>query len=37
MIARFVHDICGCGNDWNMPGYIDEAVARKIREQVGSR
>ncbi|HTJ96607.1 MAG TPA: glutamine-hydrolyzing GMP synthase, partial [Rhodocyclaceae bacterium] len=35
MLARFVHDICGCGNDWNMPGYIDEAVA-KIREQVGS-
>jgi len=34
MIARFVHDICGCGNDWTMPGYIDEAVA-KIREQVG--
>ena len=35
MIARFVHDICGCGNDWTMPGYIDEAVA-KIRAQVGS-
>ncbi|HTH95591.1 MAG TPA: glutamine-hydrolyzing GMP synthase [Rhodocyclaceae bacterium] len=35
MIGRFVHDICGCGNDWNMPGYIDEAVA-KIRAQVGS-
>ncbi|ATE60404.1 glutamine-hydrolyzing GMP synthase [Thauera sinica] len=34
IIARFVHDICGCGHDWNMPGYIDEAV-RKIREQVG--
>jgi GMP synthase (glutamine-hydrolysing) len=34
MIARFVHDICGCGRDWNMPDYIDEAVAR-IREQVG--
>ncbi|NJA87894.1 glutamine-hydrolyzing GMP synthase [Rhodocyclus tenuis] len=35
MFARFVHDICACGNDWTMPGYIDEAVAR-IREQVGS-
>ena len=34
MIARFVHDICGCGYDWNMPDYIDEAV-QKIREQVG--
>ncbi|HQZ02172.1 MAG TPA: glutamine-hydrolyzing GMP synthase [Thauera sp.] len=34
MIGRFVHDICGCGHDWNMPDYIDEAV-RKIRDQVG--
>ena len=34
MIARFVHDICGCGHDWNMPDYIEEAV-QKIREQVG--
>ena len=34
MIGRFVHDICGCGHDWNMPDYIDEAVKR-IREQVG--
>jgi GMP synthase (glutamine-hydrolysing) len=29
-----VHEVCGCGEDWNMPDYIDEAVAR-IREQVG--
>jgi GMP synthase (glutamine-hydrolysing) len=35
MFARFVHDICGCKNDWTMPGYIDEAIA-KIRAQVGS-
>jgi len=35
IIARFVHDICGCRHDWNMPDYIAEAVAR-IREQVGS-
>ncbi len=34
MFARFVHDICGIGNDWTMPGYVDEAIA-KIREQVG--
>ena len=34
MIGRFVHDICGCGHDWNMPDYIEEAV-QKIREQVG--
>ena len=35
MFARFVHDICGCKNDWTMPGYIDEAIA-KIRAQVGT-
>jgi GMP synthase (glutamine-hydrolysing) len=35
MFARFVHDICGCKNDWTMPGYIDEAIA-KIRAQVGN-
>ena len=34
MIGRFVHDICGCGHDWNMPDYIEEAVKR-IRDQVG--
>lgn len=34
MIGKFVHDICGCGQDWTMPSYIDEAVA-KIRAQVG--
>jgi GMP synthase (glutamine-hydrolysing) len=35
MFAHFVHDICGCGHDWTMPGYVDEAIA-KIRQQVGS-
>ena len=35
MFSRFVHDICGCGRDWTMPGYIDGAVAR-IRAQVGN-
>jgi len=34
IIKRFVHDICGCAHDWNMPDYISEAV-RQIREQVG--
>jgi len=32
--ARFVHDICGCGRDWNMPNYVSEAVD-KVRAQVG--
>ncbi|MDP1941483.1 MAG: glutamine-hydrolyzing GMP synthase [Gallionella sp.] len=35
MLSRFVHDICGCGKDWNMPDYISEAV-ENIRAQVGS-
>jgi len=34
MFARFVHDICGCGRDWTMPNYVEEAV-EKIRAQVG--
>jgi len=34
ILQRFVHDICGCGSDWNMPDYAGESVAR-IREQVG--
>ncbi len=35
ILSRFVHEICGCGQDWNMPNYIDVAVA-KIRAQVGT-
>ena len=34
MLNRFVHDICGCAQDWNMPNYVNEAV-EKIRAQVG--
>ena len=34
IIGRFVHDICGCKSDWNMPDYVTEAIA-SIREQVG--
>ncbi|MEZ0233189.1 MAG: glutamine-hydrolyzing GMP synthase [Methylophilaceae bacterium] len=35
ILSRFVHDICGCGQDWNMPDYVETAVNR-IREEVGS-
>ena len=35
IFGRFVHEICGCGRDWNMPDYVDEAVAR-VRAQVGN-
>jgi GMP synthase (glutamine-hydrolysing) len=34
ILERFVHDICGCGRDWNMPDYVSEAVAA-IRAQIG--
>ena len=35
ILARFVHDICACGSDWNMPDYVLESVAR-IKQQVGT-
>jgi GMP synthase (glutamine-hydrolysing) len=34
ILNRFVHDICGCGSDWNMPDYVDEAIG-KVRSEVG--
>ena len=34
LLGHFVHDICGCGKDWNMPDYIGETV-EKIRALVG--
>src|SRR5262249_4289917 len=34
ILARFAHEICGCGEDWNMTDYVGEAVA-SIRAQVG--
>ena len=35
ILGRFVHEICGCRSDWNMPDYVSEAV-EAIRKQVGS-
>jgi len=35
MFAHFVHEVCGCGRDWNMPDYAEEAIA-KVRDQVGN-
>ncbi len=35
LLQRFVHDICGCGSDWNMPDYVDEAIG-KVRSEVGA-
>ncbi|MDI6746864.1 MAG: glutamine-hydrolyzing GMP synthase [Rhodocyclaceae bacterium] len=34
IFSRFLRDICGCRGDWNMPGYVEEAI-RKVKEQVG--
>ena len=36
ILRRFVHEICGCAGDWDMPDFIDEAVA-SIRRQVGGQ
>ena len=35
IIKRFVHEICGLGSDWNMPGFINEAIGR-ICSEVGT-
>jgi GMP synthase (glutamine-hydrolysing) len=35
ILDRFVHGICGCGDDWNMPDHVAEAV-EKVRREVGS-
>ncbi len=34
ILERFAHEICRCGQDWNMTDYAGEAVA-KIRSEVG--
>jgi GMP synthase (glutamine-hydrolysing) len=35
ILARFAHEICGCGEDWNMHDYVTEAVAG-VRAEVGA-
>jgi len=35
VLGNFVHGVCGCGKEWTMRGYIDQAIAT-IRDQVGS-
>lgn len=35
LISNFTHQVCGCGGDWTMAAFKDEAI-KKIREQVGS-
>jgi GMP synthase (glutamine-hydrolysing) len=36
LLARFVHGVCGCSNDWTPDNIIDESIAR-IRTKVGGR
>ena len=35
ILANFVHGVCGCGRNWTMHSYIEQAV-REIRAQVGN-
>ncbi|MGE0802277.1 MAG: glutamine-hydrolyzing GMP synthase [Lautropia sp.] len=35
LLTRFVRDICGCAGDWDMPNFVDDAVAA-IRARVGN-
>ena len=35
ILASFVHRVCGCGKNWTMRSYIDQAV-EAIRAQVGN-
>ncbi len=35
IIGNFVHNICGCGKNWTMRSYIDQAV-ENIRAKVGN-
>ena len=32
MFRPLVHDICGCGHDWNMPDYVNEAIEKVGRK-----
>jgi len=34
ILSNFVHGVCGCGRDWTMRNYIEQAV-EQIRAQVG--
>ncbi len=35
ILTHFVHGICGCGRNWTMRSYVDQAV-EAIRAQVGA-
>jgi len=35
IISNFVHGICGCGKNWTMRNYVEQAV-EEIRDRVGT-
>ncbi len=35
MISNFVHNVCGCGNDWKMDSFVEDTVAA-LRAKIGS-
>jgi GMP synthase (glutamine-hydrolysing) len=35
ILANFVHGVCGCGREWTMRNYVEQAT-EEIRRQVGS-
>ena len=35
ILTNFVHGVCGCGKNWTMRNYIDQAV-EEIRREVGT-
>ena len=35
IISNFVHGVCGCGKNWTMRNYVEQAT-EEIRRQVGS-
>lgn len=36
ILKQFVHDICGCENEWTMENFVDQEI-EKIREKVGDK
>lgn len=36
LLAKFVHEICGCASDWNAGNIIDSCI-ESVREQVGDQ
>ncbi len=34
ILARFIHDICGCSSDWTPANIVNESI-EKIKQQVG--